>query len=104
MTAPRTAGGRNPPPSDLTQLRVGHLDLEREPWDPHVELQLSAQVPVGEVHHHLHFALHLLTVDENVVTPFRHLGRRRRRKEKMDVILLTHHFVTQSSTVCMTVD
>lgn len=58
-----------PPPFDLAQLRVRHLNLEGQSRDPHVELQLSAQVSVGEVHHHPHFALHLLAIHENVVTP-----------------------------------
>ena len=73
-TVPLT-GGRDgdPPPFDLAQLCVWHLNLERQSRDPHVELQVSAQVAVGEVHHHLHLALHLFAIHENVVTPVRHL-------------------------------
>lgn len=73
-TVPLTGGhDRDPPALDLAQLRVGHLYLEGQSRDPHAELQLSAQVSVGEVHHHPHSALHLLAIDENVVTPLRHL-------------------------------
>lgn len=68
-------GGRcwHPPPFDLAQFRIRNLDLEGQPGNPHVELQLSAQVAIGEVHHHSHFALHLLAIDEDIVTPVRHL-------------------------------
>lgn len=73
-TVPLTCGCRGyPPPFDLGQFRVRDLNLERQPRNPHVELQLSAQVAVREVHHHSHFALHLLAIDEDIVTPVRHL-------------------------------
>lgn len=76
-TVPLTGGRRwNPPSFDLAQLRVRNLDLEGQPGDPHVELQLSTQVAIGEVHHHPHFALHLLAIDEDIVAPVRHLRAR----------------------------
>lgn len=77
-TVPLTSGHhRDPPALDLAQLCVGHLYLEGQSRDPHAELQLSAQVSVGEIHHHPHSALHLLAIDENVVTPLRHLRGRK---------------------------
>lgn len=77
-TVPLTGGDDgHPPPFDLAQLCVRHLNLEGQSRDPHIELQLSAQVSVGEVHHHPHFALHLLAIHENIVTPVGHLRGRR---------------------------
>lgn len=82
-TVPLTGGHDGyPPPFDLAQLRVRHLNLEGQSRDPHVELQLSAQVSVGEVHHHPHFALHLLAIHKNVVTPVWHLRGKRGKDQQ----------------------
>lgn len=75
---------RDPPALDLAQLRVGRLNLEGQPGDPHVECQLGAQVPVGEVDRHPHPALHLLAVDEDVVAPVRHLRGKGREGKGME--------------------
>lgn len=73
-TVPLTCGRcGHPPPFDLAQFHVRHLYLEGQSGNPHVELQLSTQVAICEVHHHPHFALHLLAIDEDIVTPVRHL-------------------------------
>lgn len=61
------------PALDLIELGVGDLYLQREPGDPHRHLQRTVQVLVGEVHHHVHLALHFFPVDEDVVTPVRNL-------------------------------
>lgn len=73
MVPPFRVDYGHPPAFDLAQLQVGHLDLQRESWNPHVELQLSTHVTVGEVHDHFHLALQFFSAHKDVVTPVGYL-------------------------------
>lgn len=53
---------------------------------PYVQFELSTQIAVSEVHRHLHFALRLPAVHKNIVTPVRHLKRKRQKEHEYFVV------------------
>lgn len=70
---PFVGGDRDPPAFDLAELRVGDLDLQREPGDPDRHLQLGGEMLVSEVNNGVHFALHFLAINEDGVAAVRNL-------------------------------
>lgn len=64
----------HPPAFDLAQLRVRHVDLQRQLRHPDVEVQLSGQVEVGEVDGQGLMTPHLLSVYQDLIAVLRHLN------------------------------
>lgn len=64
----------DPPALDLTQLRIGDLNLQWQAGHPNGDLHLGSEVLVGEVDNRAHFALHLLPVHKDRITGVGDLG------------------------------
>lgn len=72
----------HPPAFDLAQLRVRHVDLQRQLRHPDVEVQLSGQVEVGEVYCQGLMTPHLLTVYQDLIAILRHLQTCQKKKKR----------------------
>lgn len=70
---PAARRNRDPPAFYLAELRVSHIDDQRQAGNPHAHLQLGAQETVGEVELHLTLSSCLLPIDVNIVAAFWHL-------------------------------